>query len=92
MDCHAAPPPEYLAGGDSKRENLCQQDSERVTKTTPGACSGRQVPTEGPSSEKKVHLHQILIEKIQQEVRRSCKEFQSAQRGIARFSQSSIGQ
>ena len=29
---HAVPPPEYQAGGVSKRENLCQQDSERVTR------------------------------------------------------------
>ena len=35
MDYHAVPPPEYQAGGDSKREDLCQQDFERVNKTTP---------------------------------------------------------
>ena len=69
MDYHAVPPPEYQAGGDSKRENLCQQYSERVTWTTPRASSsgqleaagasssGRLVATEDPSSEKKVHLH-----------------------------------
>ena len=69
MDYHAVPPPEYQAGGDSKRENLCQQFSERVTWTKPGASSsgqleaagasssGRLVATEDPSSEKKVHLH-----------------------------------
>ena len=69
MDYHAVPPPEYQAGGDSKRENLGQQYSERVTWTTPRASSsgqleaagasssGRLVATEDPSSEKKVHLH-----------------------------------
>ena len=30
-------PQEYQTGSDSKRENLCQQDSERITKTTPRA-------------------------------------------------------
>ena len=61
--------PEHRAGGDSKREDLCRQDSERVTKTTPGASSSRQLgtprasscgrpfATEDSSSEKKVHLH-----------------------------------
>ena len=59
MDCHAVPPPEYRAGGDSKREDLCQHDSERVNKTTPGAPnSGRQVAAEDPSNtcERKVDL------------------------------------
>ena len=48
---------ECQAGGDSRRENLCQQDSERVNKTTPGASLGRPIVTEGPSCRKKVHLH-----------------------------------
>ena len=30
-------PQEYQTGSDSKRENLCRQDSERITKTTPRA-------------------------------------------------------
>ena len=34
MDYRAVPLTEYQAGGDSKRENLCQQDSERVTRRT----------------------------------------------------------
>ena len=36
MDYHAVPPPEYQVGGDSQREDLCQQDSERANKKTPG--------------------------------------------------------
>ena len=53
---HAARPPEYQAGGDSKRESLCQQDSQRVTRKTTGASNiGRPVATEDSSSEKKVN-------------------------------------
>ena len=48
---------EYQAGGDSKRENLCQHDSERVNKTTPGIKLGQLVATEDPSSEQKIHLN-----------------------------------
>ena len=58
MDHHAVPPPEYQAGGDSRRENLCQQDSARVNKTTPRASSSGQLDaTEDPAVENKVHLH-----------------------------------
>ena len=58
MDYHAIFLPQHQAGGDSKRENLCQQDSERANKTTPGtSSSGRPVAREDPSSEKKVHTH-----------------------------------
>ena len=47
MDYHAVLPPEYQAGGDSKRENLCRQDSGRVNKTTLGpSSSGRPITTE----------------------------------------------
>ena len=68
MDFHAVTPPEYQAGVDSKPEHLCQQDSEKVNKTTPGASlsrqlktpgasnSGRPVATEDMSSGKKVYL------------------------------------
>ena len=43
---------------DSNRVNLCQQDSERITKTTPRASnSGRPAATEDPSNEKKNHMH-----------------------------------
>ena len=31
MDDHAVPPHEYRARGDSKREDMCQQDSQRFT-------------------------------------------------------------
>ena len=58
MNYHAVPSPEHQAGGDSKRESLCQQGFERVTKTTSGASSSRRpVATEDLSSEKKGHLH-----------------------------------
>ena len=68
MDCHAVPPPQCRAGGDSKREDLCQHDSERVNTTASGATSsgqleaagvsssGRLVAAEDPASEQKVHL------------------------------------
>ena len=68
-DYHATPPPKYQVGGDCKRENLGQQDSERVTRMTPGASSsgqleaagasssGSPVATEDSSSEKKDHTH-----------------------------------
>ena len=69
MNHDAVPPPECQAGGDTRRDNLCQQDSARVNKTTPRASSsgqleaagpsssGRLVAAEDPSIEKKVHLH-----------------------------------
>ena len=70
VDHHAVPPPEYQAGGDSKREDLCQQGSGRVTRATPAGSSSGQVEAAGvpssggpvatekdSSSEKKVHLH-----------------------------------
>ena len=50
MDYHAVPPPDYKAGGDSKREGQRQQDSERVSKTTPGASSSGQLEAAGASS------------------------------------------
>ena len=39
MDCHAAPPPDYKAGGDSKREELRQKDPKQFTRTASGASS-----------------------------------------------------
>ena len=54
MDYYAVPPPEYQVAGDSKRENLCQPDSERFTMTTTGASSCSRYPSE--TSEGKVHL------------------------------------
>ena len=50
MDNHAVPPPEYQVGGDSNRENLRQQDSERVTRTTTGSSSSGQLEAAGASS------------------------------------------
>ena len=64
--CHAVLPPEYQAGGDSKREDLCWPDSERSNEhnarsiklpASGGSSSGRPVATEDPSREKKVRLH-----------------------------------
>ena len=37
MDCHAVPPPAHKAGGDSKREELCQQDPQTFTIMATGA-------------------------------------------------------
>ena len=51
MDYHAAPPPEYRAGGDSKSEDLCQQDSQRAIKLLAASVGMGE-----PSSEKDVHL------------------------------------
>ena len=67
QDHHAVLPPEYQAGGDSKREDLCQPDSERANEydarrikirvnRAGGSSSGRPVATQD-SREKKVHLH-----------------------------------
>ena len=50
IDFHALHPPEYQAGVDPKRENLCQKDSERVTSTTTGASSSWQQDVAGASS------------------------------------------
>ena len=69
MDDHAVLPPPYQAGSDSKREDLCQPDFDRIWKMTPGpsssgqlettgaSSSGRPVATEDVSSGKKVHFH-----------------------------------
>ena len=63
IDYHAVPPPEYQAGGDSKRDNLCQQDSQRITRTRSGTSSSRRpVATEDPSSEEKIIFIQTLME------------------------------
>ena len=50
MDCHAVPAPAHQAGGDSMREDPCQQDPQRVTRTTPGASSSGQLEEAGASS------------------------------------------
>ena len=50
MDYHAVPPPEYQAGGDSKRDNLCRKYCESVSKTTPGASNSEQLEAAGGSS------------------------------------------
>ena len=39
MDNHAAPSPDYKAGGDSEREELCQQDPQTFSVTATGAAS-----------------------------------------------------
>ena len=102
MDYHAVAPPEYRAGGDSKRENLCQQDSQRVNMTTTGTSSSRQLETAGASSkrlvatdelssEKRVHLHpNIDGEKYIRKLDEPAKNLKSAERGGARILQSSI--
>ena len=47
--CHCSGP-EHQAGSDSKREDLCQHDSEKVTKTTTRASSSGHLETPGASS------------------------------------------
>ena len=39
MDCQAVLTPDYKAGGDSKRGELCRQDPQKITLTTTGASS-----------------------------------------------------
>ena len=72
MDYHAVPPPDYKAGGDSWREELCHQDpkqftitatgepssSERLEATGAASSSGRPEAIRGPlnSGEVKVYL------------------------------------
>ena len=52
MDCYAVPPPGCKAGGDSKREELCQQDPSSFSTTATGAASssGRPEATGAASS------------------------------------------
>ena len=52
MDYHVVPPTDYKAGGDSKREELCEQDPEQFTITATGASSfpGRLEATGAASS------------------------------------------
>ena len=50
IDYHAVPPPENQAGGDSKREDLCHQDSRIVTMMTTGSSSSGQLEAAGASS------------------------------------------
>ena len=51
VDYRAVPPPDNEAGGDYKREDPCQQDSQRSSTTASGASSsGRLEPTGVTSS------------------------------------------
>ena len=52
MDHHAVPPPDNKAGGDSKREELCQQDPKQVTMTATlaSSSSGRPEAIRDPMS------------------------------------------
>ena len=100
MDYHAARPPEHQAGGDSKRQNWCQQDSERVNTTTPGASSSGQLETRGASSSrrlvstedlssgKKVHLRPNIDG--QQYIKKFDDPAENLKRGGARILQSSV--
>ena len=96
MNHDAVPPAEYQAGGDSRRENLCQH--ERVNQTTRRASSSTQLEAAGPSSSGRlVAAEDPSNEKesssssknswgeIHQEVRRSCKEVRAPERGGARI-------
>ena len=55
VDYHAVPPPDYKAGGDTKREGLCQQNPETFTKTATGelSSSGRLEATGSASSSRR---------------------------------------
>ena len=44
MGYHAVPPPCYKAGGDSKREELCQQGPKQFTRTATGEASSSRRP------------------------------------------------
>ena len=67
MDCHAVPPPDFQAGGDSKRDILPLSawksqpndatSSSRQLEAAGLSSSRRLVATEDLSNEKKVHLH-----------------------------------
>ena len=51
MDYHAVLPPDNKAGGDSKREELCQQDLQTITISATGASSSsEQTEATGASS------------------------------------------
>ena len=39
MDYHTVPPPDYRAGGDSEREDWCQQHPQTITIKATGALS-----------------------------------------------------
>ena len=60
MDYHALLPPDYKAGGESKREELCQPDPQNITITATGVASssGRREATRDPlnACEGKVYL------------------------------------
>ena len=102
MDCYAVPPPEYQAGGDSKRENLCQQDSEESTRRrlehqAPGnwkrlehQAPGDQLLQKIPQLNRELIFNQILTEtwKFDDPAKRK----QAAERGEARILQSRIEQ
>ena len=57
MDFHAVLPPEYRAGGDSKRQDQCQMLLTFTITTIGVSISGRLVAAKHFSSEKKVHPH-----------------------------------
>ena len=59
MDHHAVPPPEYQTGDDSKRENLCQQDSGRVARSM-------KLRTTGSDWSNKLRATDRLLQKILQ--------------------------
>ena len=59
LDYHAASPPDYKAGGDSNREELCQRNPQQFTMTATGASSSSGRPDAigdtSSSGEGKVH-------------------------------------
>ena len=74
-DYHAVPPPDCKAGGDFKREELCQQDPQTFTITATGASSssGRLEAVKDPLNTGQVKVYpQTNTDRkqlIQQEIR-----------------------
>ena len=70
LDYHASFSVENQAGGGSNLEDLCQQDSEKVTRMTPGGSSSRQLEAAGESRSGRL----VATEDSSSEVRRSCSQ------------------
>ena len=60
---HAVPPPEHRAGGDSEREDRCQQDSQRVRKLQEHQALGDKLLQKICQVERKFIFVQTLMEK-----------------------------
>ena len=62
MDSHEVPPPDHIAGGDSKRAELCQQDLKQFTITATGASSKlRRLEATGSYERSVTHLRRESV-------------------------------